>query len=582
MLTNPSQVLPVSRRPSGPPGAQEFEATLRFFERAGIPVFPAEPGGKGSHVPGWPDLPAEEAWARTRRALASGRPVNLAGRTGGGWAVLDLDAKGRDPDGVLEALLPRLQGAVLGVVRTARGLHVWVRVTEDVPSGPCAALGGEVRCRRLLTMLPPSLHPSGHRYRWIVGPRIPERAADLRALGLVPDANKAPKANGRRAGTRRDRPSEAAPAVRAEFEELLAEVGIRPAGARPNELFLCPWHAERGPSLSIRWGAAVFYCFGCGVQGGVAALRRLVRGDTPSYRQEPGSDRSGDNSGCDAEVERLAAACERLGEHRRAQALRQCRQFFRVGRCSECEATPAFPLSCGEPLCPRCMPRRLAADWERRGTALPDEFDLYRLWPRGLVGEPDAVRRARSRFVEWRGRAGLEAGVYGVRWHRERGACVLLAVPAGSEVRTSPAFEVERVAQSRSRGELIGWLQAEYSEEARSWERDEELAALLLAVRGRRRFQGFGAVYGRPTREEEMDDQRTGAEEATTRVTLGRVSGGAGRGKRPSGPPACPFCGGAVELLRRTVPADQVITVAGGYVWEVREDDFKSERWREP
>jgi hypothetical protein len=39
---------------------------------------------------------------------------------------------------------------------------------------------------------------------------------------------------------------------------------------------LCPFHSEKTPSLSIDLAKAVFYCFGCGVSGGVKRFAELV------------------------------------------------------------------------------------------------------------------------------------------------------------------------------------------------------------------------------------------------------------------------------------------------------------------
>lgn len=553
---------------AGPVASPSWEETLALCEGAGIAVFPAAWGSKGTSVAGWPQMSAAEAWARTRRALASGAPLNLAGRTGGGWAVLDLDGKeGAEPEAALERLMERLRGSVLGLVRTARGFHVWVRVVEEVGNGYVAALGGELFSGPHLAMLPPSVHPSGCAYRWVHGPRMPAEAADLRALGLVPGGGLA-RAGG--AG----RPWLPAPeGVRAEFAALMAEAGVVRRDAAAQTVERCPWHADRAPSLSVHWEAALFHCFSpaCGVQGGLGRLRRLLAVDTPSYRQGGEAAGSGDKWGygdVEEEAERLARGYERLGEHGRAQAVRGCRRFFRVGRCSGCERRPAFPLSCGDGLCPRCLPGRLAADWRRHGGALPERFDLWRLWPRGLAGAPGAVAKARGRFREWRRRAGLEAGVYGVRWDRERGAAVLLMTPAGSPgPRSSEAFAVEAVARGRGPGEALAWLQREYAEEARAWRTDAELAALVEGARGRRRFQGFGSAYGGPREQDEGAPREAQAEARGKRVGLGRVSGGSCRSRRGPVRPACPFCGGAVELLRRTVPAEEVERVAGGWEW---------------
>src|SRR5688572_17630182 len=97
--------------------AQAVAETLAAFERLGIPVFPSRYGRKGSYVEHWPELPLDDALHTTREAAAKSR-INLAGRTGHGVAVLDLDAaSGLDSDRLYELLLPRLEPFLIAVVK---------------------------------------------------------------------------------------------------------------------------------------------------------------------------------------------------------------------------------------------------------------------------------------------------------------------------------------------------------------------------------------------------------------------------------------------------------------------------------
>ena len=66
------------------PYRQDLERTLRLFEGAGIAVFPARRGTKGTYVPGWPEMTVAGALSLTRAELDRGR-INLAARTGDGW-----------------------------------------------------------------------------------------------------------------------------------------------------------------------------------------------------------------------------------------------------------------------------------------------------------------------------------------------------------------------------------------------------------------------------------------------------------------------------------------------------------------
>ena len=575
-----------------PPGAhrQEREHTLRLFEEAGIAVFPAKPRTKGTHVAGWPDTTVADALSLTRAELARG-PINLAGRTGNGWAVIDLDDKdGADSREILALLRQRLGSAVFAVVRTRRGFHIWVRVQEAVGNGYCSFVGGEIFSEPHLAMLPPSDHPDGGEYAWVIEPHDTDATADLRALGLIPDVRDLCQSTASRERTVRVQP--AAPADQEEFKRLMAAAGVSRQGNQIQTLALCAWHHDSLPSLSINWEAALFYCFSvhCGARGGIGSLRRLVHADTPTYRQEPnnagdnhqrradnGKDHfSGDNLGCDdvdAATERLASGLEQLGLHQRSRSARDCRHYFRVGKCTQCARTPAYPISCGDSLCLRCMPGRLAADWERHNASLPAKLTLLRLRPRDLWGIPsDVLKKVRSRFREWRARSGIGAGIYGVRLDRTSGAVILLAIPPDLPVpESSRAFEVETVALNQGPRDFLRWLQGEYVQEAQDWQTSEELTVLIAETKGRRRFQGFGAVYGEA--DESLNKEKTDMVMSTeamatdNRKPLGRISGGSLKGKHEKAEHSCPFCGGVVELYPFSVPADQVEQVGGHWLW---------------
>ena len=155
--------------------------------------------------------------------------------------------------------------AIIAIVRTSRGFHIWLQVAASVGNGFCSFMGGEIFSDPHLAMLPPSVHPSGKTYTWEVEPRKPESVVDLKALGLVPDKpTSSPRAGGVSALVPAPRD------VQEEFLRLMMKAGVVRAGARPQELRLCPWHDNREPSLSINWDAAVFCCFSerCSVRGG--------------------------------------------------------------------------------------------------------------------------------------------------------------------------------------------------------------------------------------------------------------------------------------------------------------------------
>ena len=528
-------------------------------------------------------MAADEATAITRRDLAH-KAVNLAGRTGNGVAVFDLDAKNDvDPVEMLQVLRRLIGPAIIAIVRTSRGFHLWAQVADPVGNGFCSFIGGEIFSDPHLAMLPPSVHPSGHQYTWEVEPREPEAAVNLQALGLVPDKPALSPRNGRES-TLAPTPQD----VQEEFVRLMGEAGVARVGERSQTLTVCPWHDDRSPSLSINWDAAVFYCFSerCGARGGIGSLRRRVGADTPSYRQLPdvggtsdeGSNEdhlSGDKLGCadiDTATERLSAALETLGGDERARAVRDCRAFFRVGKCTSCARTPAFPISCGHPLCIRCMPGRLAADWARHRASLPAKVNVMLLRPKGIAGGCTGVLKAvRSRFSEWRKHAGIEAGMYGGRLDRELGAVIMLATPSDLPIPVSSrAFDVEVVAVEQTPTEFLRWLQRQYVDEARSWETVDELGFMLDETKGRRRFQGFGGIYGEALQTDSKEETQVAKDSEAKpdeRRALGRISGGSFNGKREKGGHACGFCGGVVELYPFTVPAAEVDKAGNHWLW---------------
>jgi hypothetical protein len=163
--------------------------------------------------------------------------------------------------------------------------------------------------------------------------------------------------------------------------------------------------------------------------------------------------------------------------------------------------------------------------------------------------------------------------VYGARLDRDSGVAILLAIPAELPIpESSLAFEVKVVALNRSPRDFLRWLQGEYVQEAQGWETPDELAVLIEETKGRRRFQGFGGVYGEVEEGSDVEEKTdivapTEAKVTECRKPLSRISGGSFKGKHAKGEHACPFCGGAVELYPFSVPANQVEQVGGHWLW---------------
>jgi hypothetical protein len=76
-------------------------------------------------------------------------------------------------------------------------------------------------------------------------------------------------------------------ARRDEFVELLQRHGASLSRIRGSRgVIPCILHQDRTPSLSIDMNRGIFHCFGCGAQGGLLDLRRLL-GDETGSRTTP-------------------------------------------------------------------------------------------------------------------------------------------------------------------------------------------------------------------------------------------------------------------------------------------------------
>ncbi len=575
----------------------EAAATVDLFRSWGIAIFPGPRREKGTRVQGWPNIDVEEAARLTLRELDQ-RAVNIVARTGPNLGAIDLDGKnGELPDDALRRLLTLLPEGC-PVVRTARGFHVLFRPARPLGDGPLPSFGAEIFTGGHLINLPPSLHPSGRLYTWERPPGAVLPEVDLEAVGLLPQET---RGNGGQRVRRQGAPEPAPPERRLEFEGLMARLGIYPHRGG-EELYRCPWHEDTRPSLGVNWDGALFYCHACNVGGGLVALRRLLgepeapylepggNGDTPRLATSRGTVSKSGVSTREAPERlrrRLSAGLARLeaagidglpairNRQPWAEAVAGCHQTFRVFRCLSCGAYPAFPVSCGFPLCPVCAPGRLAADWRRHEERLPDRMTLFRLEPLRPAAGSGAVRRLRNRFNEWRKAHGPKAGVYGVRASIVGGvvtADLLLAVPdaEAGNIEGAGTFKVEALAKGQTPTETLGWLTACYLEEAASWHAIEDLAALLAEARGRRRFQGFGGCYGRPPE---------GESESAAR--LSRVAGGACKGGRQE-PLRCPACGSAELVAMGTVDRPGVRAVDGGWLWDGPREPARAPPVRQP
>lgn len=158
---------------------ETLDAASRYLA-AGLSVIPLEPKGKRpayrllpkSSITGAPQweqyqqrIPTEEEI--TRWFGTGGYNVGIvAGQISGGLVIIDFDLL-ESFDQWCEQDMSRW---LFPTVETANGRHVYVRVSERlVGNRRNQTRKIDLRGEGGYVVAPPSLHPSGHKYRWIMG-----------------------------------------------------------------------------------------------------------------------------------------------------------------------------------------------------------------------------------------------------------------------------------------------------------------------------------------------------------------------------------------------------------------------------
>ncbi|HEY5650228.1 MAG TPA: bifunctional DNA primase/polymerase [Acidimicrobiia bacterium] len=186
-----------------------------------------------------------------------------------GLVVVDVDPRNGGDESLraLESrwgLLP-----VTPEVRTGGGgRHLWFSVETEIPTGILAA-GLDLKAEGGMVVAPPSLHASGARYVW-----RPGGGPDDLDLALLPSwvvamaRGELGEPGGARDG-RVQRPVRTSEEQQ-EFAEAWERAGIDVAPG--DRYYLCPFHDDHRPSLHIDSEGCRWYCFGCGMGGGIGRL----------------------------------------------------------------------------------------------------------------------------------------------------------------------------------------------------------------------------------------------------------------------------------------------------------------------
>jgi len=353
----------------------------------------------------------------------------------------------------------------------------------------------------------------------------------------------------------------ATPEDREEFRRLMALRDVRPRTANEiEELVRCPapLHEDRHASCSVNWVAAVFNCHACGAGGGIGTLKRLLGEDTatPAPSRAPTiSDRSEISGGVpkslnvEAERRRLVIGMKEAGlttfNRRTGRAVfeevQECQQVWRKYGCDRGHRD-VQTFSCDFPLCPVSVTSRLRADFLRHAERLPERLSLCIVKTQNYATRPELTHW----FKAWRREHQLGAGFYGLRMTVGR-PDVLLVLDAGEMPATLVADPaVMLVAADVDLERAVAWYCAMFLEEISSWRTPEELVALLIEVKGRRRFQGFGKSYG-DKREERAGDEADGHLLTGEPKKVYKAAGGSAKGGSKA--VLCKVCGDRMRFM---------------------------------
>lgn len=423
-----------------------------------------------------------------------------------------------------------------------------------------------------LSVIPPSVHPSGSAYSYDRVPDDDLAVVDFAALGLTPVPKVTTRRRSAESRSHHEVPRAAAEVTVEAFNELFGRLGVSEGrGVRRDdrgEFFPCAFHADSVASLHILWASAIFYCQGCGRGGGLRALVHLVE-PTRTFPSDDSPDLPGDrgtSGGADALVEHIASLADTFPAgvvNVTGDQLRDCRQQVLTYQCGaghefapRNERGDPTPISCdaSSGICPRCGPRRFLLDARAADRQLPDLVHVFRLVARtpgrGLF-DYGLSARLTARLKVYRKSHGLTAGSSARSLHlaADGSAFVghfILAVPSDESpsVVRDGAFDVSDLGECA----LEDWHRLQVAEQLAALsllQTPAQLEAFYGAMHGQQQFRHFGTWYGRRS----VDPQ-------TGEVVAPKNGGGAGsaRGAVVATQVFCPLHPGA-QVRRSPTPA---------------------------
>ncbi len=203
--------------------------------------------------------------------------VGVVTGLGSGVAVLDIDPRSGG-DRAFRFLTDRYgMVPITPEVHTGGGgLHLWFGVDSELPSVTLAP-GVELKAESGMVVAPPSRHASGASYRWRPGGEpdalalasLPTWISDLAGAGPALDVEPS------------DLEVVRTTLEQEEFAETWDRAGVELLPG--DRYYRCPFHDDHNPSLHIDAEGCRWYCFGCGIGGGIGRLRGLL-GETGRSR----------------------------------------------------------------------------------------------------------------------------------------------------------------------------------------------------------------------------------------------------------------------------------------------------------